>query len=204
MVPLYLGLLVHLAGRFVCTRGVVVGAPCFAQAGILAGCGQSPDWAKVYLFDIMQQAVDRWAPVRFRTWIDDIHQSMVGSLQAIVGRLVPAAVRMRDRLQEASCKVADKSFYMTTSPALAAEVGALFEQHGLPIGFATVGRDLGLDVSMGGARRLATRNSRMRAASGRLCRAGVAAGSVGAMTAKISIAGSLPQLVWGKALPQQR
>ena len=198
MVPMYLGLLVHLAARFVCSRGVA-GAPCFAHAGILAGCGQSPDWSKVYMFDIMQQAVERWAPVRFRTWIDDIHQSMVGSLRAIVGRLVPAAVWLTNRLKEVNCEVASKSFYMATNSAVAAEVGAQFELRGLPVGLAAAGRDLGLDVSMGGVRRLATRTSRMKAATGRLARAGVAAGSVGTMAAKISISGALPQLLWGRA-----
>ena len=173
--------------------------PCFAQAGILAGCGQSPDWSKVYLYDVMQVAVERWAPVRFRTWIDDIHQSMVGSLRSVVGRLVPAAVWLRNQLAKLNCKVADKSFFMATNPEVAGEVEKYFDRIGLPVGLAAAGRDLGLDVSMGGVRRLATRTSRLKAATGRLARAGVAAGSVGTMAAKISIGGALCQLLWARA-----
>ena len=82
---------------------------------------------------------------------------------------------------------------MATNPAVAAEVEAHFVRRGLPVGLAEAGRDLGLDVSMGGARRLATRTSRLKKASGRLCRSGVAASSVGTMAAKISIGGALEQ-----------
>ena len=42
MVPLYLGMLVHLSARVVSSRGVC-GDPVFVLHGILAGCGQSPD-----------------------------------------------------------------------------------------------------------------------------------------------------------------
>ena len=114
MLPLYLGLLAHLSVRVVSPRGVF-GESAFAMHGILAGCGQSPDWAKVYLFDIFQAAVDRWAPVRWQTWVDDIHQSMVGSTQAIIARMLPAAMWLKNRMAEVSCEFASKSFFMATA-----------------------------------------------------------------------------------------
>ena len=66
MVPLYLGLLVHLSARYVASRGVF-GEAAFTLNGILAGCGQSPDWAKVYMFDIFQTAVERGLRPVFQT-----------------------------------------------------------------------------------------------------------------------------------------
>ena len=69
----------------------------------------------------------------------------------------------------------------------------------LPLSWEVAGRDLGLDVSMGCLRRIPTRSGRWQGAQVRLQRASIAAKTVGSeAAAKLSIAGAIPQLMWGR------
>ena len=124
---------------------------------------------------------------------------MIGSAQAIISNMLPAAMWLKNRMAEINCDFATRSFFMAAGRDLEQVVADHCVRVSLPLSWEAAGRDLGLDVSMGCVRRIPTRAVRWRGARDRLDRTSVAAKAVGAQAAaKLSIAGAIPQLMWGR------
>ena len=170
----------------------------FSATSILAGCSQSPDWAKIYLFDILQEVHQKWKPVIVSSWLDDLHQRMIGSARAVVQQMVGAAVFLKGKLENLNCIFAPKSFCMASSAALTKQMVEAVAKEGVEVKGQQHGRDLGLDVTFGRARCMVTRRGRLRQAEGRAQKGGMVAQEVGRMGARIATTGAFPQLRWGR------
>jgi len=173
LMQLYLGLLMHQAARFILDNGQ---ASDFLVPGasILAGCTQSTSWAKVYLHDLLQKVHDDFIPVRLSSWIDDLHQMMLGSRSEVVRLMADAAGFLQQGLAARSCHFAPKSFVLSTSQGLSSQASQALIAKGIVLDVKVHGRDLGLDTTLGRRRRVGMVALRARAARARMVSGGQA------------------------------
>ena len=195
--PLLLGLLVHRAVRVIFEQGQA-SRFIVPLSSILAGCMQSTSWSKVYFHDILEEAHNRYRPVEISTWVDDLNQMCLASRATIVSKMVAAGAFLKGKLEERGCFFADKSFVISTDRSLTEYVVQGLKEVGFEVQGRTHGRDIGLDTTMGTARRLHTVKGRSQAATGRLVKAGLAT-KVNLKARALATTGAWPKIVWGRA-----
>eukprot|EP00959_Pyramimonas_sp_CCMP1952_P393069 8236040-Pyramimonas_sp.AAC.1 len=77
MFELYLGMSIRFAPRRVRAENSI-SEVIIPWRGILAGCNQSVDGARVGLFEMLQDLHDSFRPLQLDTWADDCSQRVVG------------------------------------------------------------------------------------------------------------------------------
>jgi hypothetical protein len=153
-VPMYLGLLVHLAARSISTSG------CLSEwlqprISLLAGCMQSIAWSRCFLYDILQEAHDNYRPLTVQSWVDDLAQQAFGERRVVRNVMVKGAVHIVRGLQRKGGKVsASKSVLLVSDRELRDEILSDLSEAGISLNTDVVGRDLGVDANLQGRRRL--------------------------------------------------
>eukprot|EP00959_Pyramimonas_sp_CCMP1952_P452482 9466659-Pyramimonas_sp.AAC.1 len=190
-----MGMLVHLSPRVV-VLGSACSAPLLPDEGILAGCGQSVCWTRLFLFDILEDFHARYRPQAIvQSWVDDLAHQVLGSRKAVVQLAVQSAVHLTHGLRAKGVRMSVKSRILANSPELAKEIQRKLKEAGVSIQQAEVVRDLGVDASLTRRRTQTTQErvqkGRVRAARIRQLR------DTNAAAKKLISTGLRPQLCWG-------
>jgi len=112
--------------------------------------------------------------------------------------MVSAAVFLKEGLEARGCFFAPKSFVLATSQGLARELASALEQAGIVIEAKLHGRDLGLDTTMGRARRVIIVATRAAEAKARMVK-GKLAVAKHKRSRQITSVGAWPKFGWGRA-----
>ena len=171
---LYMGILVHRSGRILRANGGVSG---YVTPGcsILAGCMQSTAWARVVLYDLLQEAHNRFS-VSIQSWVDDLTQRSHGmhngqaQRQQVILASIGAGALIAQGMSSKGCKVSiSRSVILATDQELAAAVQAgIHQEAGILLPIVQSARDLGIDIGFGRCRRLPTASSRVKKSGAKL------------------------------------
>ena len=80
--PPFLAMQLHFGPRRLRAEGGI-SEPIHPFQGILAGCNQSVDVARVSLWEILLHLHSTYRPLKLDTWADDLSQRAVGHSQVV-------------------------------------------------------------------------------------------------------------------------
>ena len=168
---------------------VIKAYDCYIEAdlpvnGIIAGCTQSTFWARLFLYGIIQAAVNRVprpTPVGpgaaqiagqvIRTFIDDISQKVYARTFAEVSKaIIPAAEGLAQDLVGNGCVIREKSVLLPRHKATRKHILVSLARRGVHITAATMAKDLGVGTTGGSRRCVAFIKARIIKAGGRVRR----------------------------------
>lgn len=153
---LALGLQVHLAPR-TCKAEGHCGAPIQPSNGIVAGCGQANDFARILLHSILQRAqCTKELSIMMLTcqqYVDDITQRAEGTEAQLLAALPKAALTLHAQLEAIGCVISKKTVATASSARLAAMLDDAYRAHGLAVRSVPVAKDLGITATGGSRRR---------------------------------------------------
>ena len=193
---LYLGAIMHRAARVLKAEGTF-SEPLVVTRSILAGCTQSVDWTRAFLYDLLDQVHKDHRPVQVRSFVDDLALRVQGVKGAVVQRAVSAAGALLKGLEDRGAKVSrEKTVVMASSRQLEKQVQEGLAGEGFQIQTATTARDLGGDAQVRGRRRIPVARGRVIKSSKRTGRIAHLARKK-REAAKLIWTGAKPQATWG-------
>ena len=141
----------------------------------MAGCMQSTAWARVVLYDLLEEAHTRFA-VSIQSWVDDLTQRSHGmhngqaQRQQVIDASIGAGALIAQGMANKGCKVSgSKSVILATDLELATAVQAgIHQAAGLLLPIVQSARDLGIDSGFSKRRRLPTAGSRVKKSGAKL------------------------------------
>ena len=158
-VVLYLSLLVHLAPR-VLRIGDLWGewiSPCNS---ILQGCGSSNSWARVLLYNLLQDLHSRF-PVQIGQQVDDINHHSQGTFFQALHWSVEATCMLDRGLTSLGLTLSQhKSMIVASHPQLSRAVRRKLQEQGISFEGTDSVRDVGLDATAGHRRSVKIQNKR--------------------------------------------
>ena len=193
---LYLGLLVHGSARTILgPEGT--SQPLCPGRSIVAGCFQSVAWTRAFLFRTLQFLHEAFAPVRVDSYVDDLSLRIHGSHAKCKSMAVAAGSWLIQTLGASGIPISEKSVILATDTTLGRKVqAALGSRTGVTLRVGRQARDLGVDATLGKARRLTTFTERWQKGMRRLRRVrGLLRTS--RLVSRIARTGGLAQASWG-------
>ena len=167
---LLLSIVVHLAPRVIDSQMLQHPDPVRVSNSILAGLTDSVALTRALVRRVI---IARWtgrpmAPPE--VYVDDMCQLARGPPATIAPGLANEAVLLHNGLQAIGGVISPKSVCVASDLALARLVAANMRKQGVTMACAVEGRDLGLDFTAGGKRRVKVTKARQLRASVRLSR----------------------------------
>ena len=166
--PLLLALAMRMHGAARCLLAEdMVSAPVFPKYGILAGCGLSVTFAKLYLWRLLEVLVQKHPTTAISSWIDDLSFDLFhSSVDELAQRAVRLYVEVKRELEALHLKLSiKKSGFLVTSTkvqeALKKPQKQLYPTEVFPC-IHLVMRDLGLDNTLSRVRRIPTLKRRLK------------------------------------------
>ena len=84
------------------------------KVSILAGCSRSVDFAKIVMQRPISSVVRRVDTVRTTTFVDDVAQSAIGTLQQVADRLSHAGVAFANSMTKLKLRISTKSIIVAS------------------------------------------------------------------------------------------
>ena len=112
--------------------------------------------------------------------------------------MVQTSLFLKGELEELGCFFADKSFLLGSTKEVASQIQQRLAAAGVSIEAPQSGRDLGIDVTMGRARRLRTISARTQEARTRMVKAKIATQLCKRAT-MLTTMGAMPKAEWGRS-----
>ena len=150
LIPLALGLMMHMAPRRVSTDGVI-SERLWPTRSLIAGCGQSIDFGRLALWRVLERIHLEYLPKQLETWVDDLHHLERGRAEYVEAQLLHVSTGLAGALQQSGFKLSAKSAIITSPPKMAGRVAAAPRTHGVLVQTPTGAKDLG--VATHGVRR---------------------------------------------------
>ena len=136
-------------------------------SSILAGAKTSNSYARVVLYDMLEQA-HLAVPGSVREFVDDLAQTGRGASPASVrDKIITVATILVEKIKEKGLRISPKTTMVTSMSWLAKQIIPPLRRLGIPISCARNVRDLGLDCGGGGTRTVAVRDARTKKGKGR-------------------------------------
>eukprot|EP00973_Karenia_brevis_P042592 5896378-Karenia_brevis.AAC.1 len=83
VIPMAMGMMIHSAVRYItCNSGTARAA--VPQRSIIAGCGQSIPFTRLFLYDVLEEAHKVSPGVVLRTWVDDLRARFWASREGLM------------------------------------------------------------------------------------------------------------------------
>ena len=200
---LYMGILVHRSGRILRAHGGV-SKYVTPRCSILAGCMQSTAWARVVLYDLLQEAHNRFS-VSIQSWVDDLTQRSHGmhngqsQRHQVILVSIGAGALIAQGMSKKGCKISiSKSVILATDLELATAVQAgILQEAGIQLPIVQSARDLGIDSGFSKRRRLPTAGARVLKSVAKLKKLRQLA-RVSTKARRLFRTGVVPQFAWGQ------
>jgi hypothetical protein len=167
LTELFLGMMVHRSSRVLRAEGAV-SQYLKPTSSIIAGCMQSTSWARVVMYDLLEEAHNRF-PVTIQSWVDDMTQRTHGQHKGseerdkVAQAMVEAGSLVATGMKAKGCRVnIGKSFILASDSDLASRIQkGIEDKTGTTLHKVQVARDLGIDSGFAKRRRLPTAKGRM-------------------------------------------
>jgi ribonuclease HI len=150
LIPLALGLSMHMAPRRVSTDGVI-SERFWPTRSLIAGCGQSIDFGRLALWRVLEKIHLEYLPKQLETWVDDLHHLERGRAAHVEAQMLHVSAGLADELQKNGFKLSAKSAIITSPPKIAGRVATALRARGIHVQAPTGAKDLG--VTTHGVRR---------------------------------------------------
>ena len=195
---LLLGLSMHLAPRCL-GLGKITSNVIFPTKSILAGCSHSKNFARMVMDPSIAKVASVRAPpaLRVSTFVDDVAQIAIGTLQQVSNDSTFAAMKFCSAMKAINLKISSKSVIVSSSPRIAANIAALIKKHSkVMVQVHAAARDLGVLNNPSRRRRTDMQASRITKAGNRLCKIAPLARAV-RRARNLTHTGAIPQALWG-------
>ena len=131
-----------------------------AGNSILAGCTQANSFGRIVLYEVLETINLAHPNATLESYVDDLNQGSHGDKGIVVRDITRAAVDLKKHLEIKDLKISSKSVIMSSSADITTRVRHALSKMGIDIETDTQTRDLGVDTTVGGRRRLRTINTR--------------------------------------------
>ncbi len=196
-IVMYMSLQVHMAPRVLRAHGVY-GQVISISNSILQGCANSNSFARVTLYNVLQEAHSRIPAAVLGQHVDDVLHRTVGSEGRVVEDSVELSILFEGRLADQGLQLADQKCVVTASKRKLAEaVTRRLKMRGLNFQTANAAKDLGVDAGTGNKRSTVVADGRFRKAKRRAVRAGVINKCAKKKTGRLWKTNVLPAAIYG-------
>ena len=120
------------------------------ERSLLAGCGQSVDLARRFLYDLLTVQHNRWAFAPVWSWVDDLPLQAIGSRKHIEEKGDEAIKSLFKGLEAKGLIVSKKTVRLCSDDQTGKAVQKQLKGEGYEIDLVKAARDLGLDATLGG------------------------------------------------------
>ena len=131
---------------------------------ILAGCVTSVSLTRALLYDVLDDMHRTCSPITMRTWVDDCFQLHTGPRDFVLDHAFAAAQHFTHLIADRGLRISGKSTITASSQNLADELQGKLAASGLVLKSEASAKDLGVDFTGGGRRRIPVQQIRLLAA----------------------------------------
>ena len=124
-------------------------SPLAPSTSVLAGGKFSNSYARLYLYDILEELHNDFSSVTLGEHVDDVATLGVGIEDEVLDTMKHLAEQFSDRLKRVKLTISPKTVVTSSSPQLALKLCKFMEQIGITSTAARAARDLGVDAGSG-------------------------------------------------------